>query len=172
LAWTGAENLAPIGIRSPDRPARSEWLYRLSYPGPVTSYAHWVSYLLDERLLHAFEAGLRCVELHSVGPSARRSVGLSVYRSVCQSPGRSVGLPVGLPVYRSVCRSTGRSAGLPVGLSVYRSVPSSTADRRPFYWTSLEPIPEYRNPEISERLLSAVFFNPTCTLASLQQLVL
>ena len=31
--WTGAENLAPTGIRSPDRPARSEWQYRLSYPG-------------------------------------------------------------------------------------------------------------------------------------------
>ena len=31
--WTGAENLAPTGIRSPDRPARSESLYRLSYPG-------------------------------------------------------------------------------------------------------------------------------------------
>jgi hypothetical protein len=27
--WTGAENLAPTGIRSPDRPARSESLYRL-----------------------------------------------------------------------------------------------------------------------------------------------
>jgi len=26
--WTGAENLAPTGIRSPDRPARSESLYR------------------------------------------------------------------------------------------------------------------------------------------------
>ena len=31
--WTGAENLSPTGIRSPDRPARSESLYRLSYPG-------------------------------------------------------------------------------------------------------------------------------------------
>jgi hypothetical protein len=29
---TGAENLAPTGIRPPDRPGRSEWLYRLSYP--------------------------------------------------------------------------------------------------------------------------------------------
>ena len=28
-AWTGAENLAPTGIRSPDRPNRREWLYRL-----------------------------------------------------------------------------------------------------------------------------------------------
>ena len=32
--WTGAENLAPTGIRSPDRPAHSESLYQLSYPGP------------------------------------------------------------------------------------------------------------------------------------------
>jgi hypothetical protein len=30
--WTGAINLAPTGIRSPDRPARSQSLYRLSYP--------------------------------------------------------------------------------------------------------------------------------------------
>ena len=30
----GAENLSPTGIRSPDRPARTELLYRLSYPGP------------------------------------------------------------------------------------------------------------------------------------------
>ena len=31
--WTSVENLAPTRIRSPDRPARSESLYRLSYPG-------------------------------------------------------------------------------------------------------------------------------------------
>jgi len=30
--WTGAENLAPTGIRSPDRPARRQPLYRLRYP--------------------------------------------------------------------------------------------------------------------------------------------
>jgi hypothetical protein len=30
--WTGAENLAPTGIRSPDRPVRSQSRYRLSYP--------------------------------------------------------------------------------------------------------------------------------------------
>ena len=29
--WTGAENLALIGIRPPDRPARSQSLYRLRY---------------------------------------------------------------------------------------------------------------------------------------------
>ena len=31
LVWSGAENLAPTGIRSPDSPARSQSLYRLSY---------------------------------------------------------------------------------------------------------------------------------------------
>jgi hypothetical protein len=31
LDWTGTENLAPTGIRSPDCPARSQSLYRLSY---------------------------------------------------------------------------------------------------------------------------------------------
>ena len=38
--WTGAENLVPTGIRSPDRPARSQSLYRLSYPahaGAITN---------------------------------------------------------------------------------------------------------------------------------------
>jgi hypothetical protein len=33
LVWTVAENLAPTGIRSPNRPGRSESLYRLRYPG-------------------------------------------------------------------------------------------------------------------------------------------
>jgi hypothetical protein len=30
--WTGAENLDPTGIRSPDRPVRRQSLYRLRYP--------------------------------------------------------------------------------------------------------------------------------------------
>ena len=34
--WTGAENLALTGIRSPYLPTHSESLYRLSYPGPST----------------------------------------------------------------------------------------------------------------------------------------
>jgi hypothetical protein len=44
--WTCAKNLAPNGILSPDRPARSQSLYRLSYPGPhfatneVTNYVY------------------------------------------------------------------------------------------------------------------------------------
>ena len=35
--WTGTDNLAPTGIRSPDPTARSESLYRLLYPGPETT---------------------------------------------------------------------------------------------------------------------------------------
>jgi len=38
--WTGAENLAPTGIRSPMRTAPSESLYRLSYPGPYFIYIY------------------------------------------------------------------------------------------------------------------------------------
>ena len=37
--WTGTENLASTGIRPPDRPARSESLYRLSYPGSYVTYS-------------------------------------------------------------------------------------------------------------------------------------
>jgi hypothetical protein len=33
--WTCSKILAPAGIRSPGRPARSLSLYRLSYPGPL-----------------------------------------------------------------------------------------------------------------------------------------
>jgi hypothetical protein len=36
--WTSAENLASTGIRSPDRPACSQSLYRLSYPGPRNTW--------------------------------------------------------------------------------------------------------------------------------------
>ena len=42
--WTGAENLAPTVIRSPDRPARSEPLYRLSYAGPLYNSYSTVNY--------------------------------------------------------------------------------------------------------------------------------
>ena len=41
--WTEAENLALTGIRSPDRPAHNESLYRLSYPGRrVIICVHWI----------------------------------------------------------------------------------------------------------------------------------
>jgi hypothetical protein len=37
--WTGAENVTLTGIRSPDPPTRSKWLYRLRYPGPQYKYS-------------------------------------------------------------------------------------------------------------------------------------
>ena len=33
LDWCGKPG--PTGFRSPDRPARNKWLYRLRYPGPL-----------------------------------------------------------------------------------------------------------------------------------------
>jgi hypothetical protein len=44
--WTGAENLAPTGIRSPDRPARRQSLYRLRYSAHTK-----ILYLLAKKCL-------------------------------------------------------------------------------------------------------------------------
>jgi hypothetical protein len=44
FVWTGAENLANTGIRTTDRPARSEPLYRLSYSG---QFEHLRIYMLS-----------------------------------------------------------------------------------------------------------------------------
>jgi len=38
----GGENFAATGTRSPDCPARSESVYRLSYPGPTLRYKYSV----------------------------------------------------------------------------------------------------------------------------------
>jgi hypothetical protein len=57
--WTGAENLALTGIRSPDRPACSQSLYRLSYRAHkehnyCTIYTHLIS-------AHPFNANITCL---------------------------------------------------------------------------------------------------------------
>jgi hypothetical protein len=62
VVWTGAENLASTGIRSLDRPTRSESLYRLSYRGPyrntsdgervfILSLTRHVSYISSDKVL-------------------------------------------------------------------------------------------------------------------------
>ena len=43
--WTGAENLAPTGIQSPDCPACSQLLYWLSYPTHVSDIVFTISLL-------------------------------------------------------------------------------------------------------------------------------
>ena len=54
--WTGAENLAPTGIRFPDRPARSQSLYWVCYPAhlPHTS----ISKLSNTRVSNPWPARL------------------------------------------------------------------------------------------------------------------
>ena len=49
--WTGAKNLASTGIQSPDRPAHSQSLYRLSYPAhTVTAQGQdFTPYLLNTK---------------------------------------------------------------------------------------------------------------------------
>jgi hypothetical protein len=55
--WTGAENLAPTGIRSPDSRAHSEPLYRLQCPGPhrytVYKVKRKVSSYLTENIFYS-----------------------------------------------------------------------------------------------------------------------
>jgi len=46
----GAENLISIEIRYLDRPARSESLYRLSYPAPCNFYCICIIYKCDHWL--------------------------------------------------------------------------------------------------------------------------
>jgi hypothetical protein len=63
--WTGAENLVPTGIQSPDRPARSQSLYRLSYPAHGTNAEFSHTELRDRVVTTVFSRapdyrGLRC----------------------------------------------------------------------------------------------------------------
>jgi hypothetical protein len=53
--WTGAELRAAIGIRSPDRSARNESIYRLSYTGQqlLVSSAQFLNDSLKPELLQA-----------------------------------------------------------------------------------------------------------------------
>ena len=39
MVWTGAENLAPTGIQSPDRPAHSQSLFQLRYRAHTTIWS-------------------------------------------------------------------------------------------------------------------------------------
>ena len=61
--WTVAKILAPTGIRSPDRPARSQSLYGLSYP------AHNITY-----------TGTKRIACCSVGTVSRLQAGTSLFR--------------------------------------------------------------------------------------------
>ena len=65
--WTGAENLGPAGIRSPERPARSESLYRLTYPGPPTAKDERGTGESDVSVFQSFQTGCGAHQTCSVG---------------------------------------------------------------------------------------------------------
>jgi len=58
--WKGAENLAIIRARFPDRPARSEQLYRRGYPGLQNNFAG------EQKFAIVIELFLRRREPHHV----------------------------------------------------------------------------------------------------------
>jgi hypothetical protein len=49
--WKSAENLAASGIRSPDRPARSKSLYRLSYPAHILAIRSALKEILSRNMV-------------------------------------------------------------------------------------------------------------------------
>ena len=55
--WTGGENLAPTGIRFPNRAARSQSLYRLRHP-PTHFYG--VSAFVTNVLVYSFQESSMC----------------------------------------------------------------------------------------------------------------
>ena len=59
--WTGAENLAPTGIRSPDHPVRMQSLYRLGYP------VHKQTFRQEILVLQADSIGKECSMLVPTG---------------------------------------------------------------------------------------------------------
>jgi hypothetical protein len=71
--WTGVENLAPTGIRSPDRQVRSESLYRLSYRGPHVLLKHALNINSDSvwniwlTVTSNSDGGILCKVMHITG---------------------------------------------------------------------------------------------------------
>ena len=91
--WTGTENFAPRGIRSPDRPARSQSLYRLSYPARscefgLQYFVHGlmkVFFTLAEicRLLQLLK-NIRCVWKSICWFHVRGGIHFSSFSNLCQ----------------------------------------------------------------------------------------
>jgi len=55
--WTGAENLSPNEIRSPDRPACSQLLYRLRYSAHIREWTYVIN-IADSVDVHVFKVFL------------------------------------------------------------------------------------------------------------------
>jgi hypothetical protein len=67
--WTCAKNLDPTGIRSPDNPAHSQSLYRLTSPDPIDSGGgKTISWLLEGMSTHriAVSHKIRMVDITHV----------------------------------------------------------------------------------------------------------
>jgi hypothetical protein len=62
--WTCAKNLAHTGIQSQDRPARSQSLYRLSYPAPIIWHTQYQYSIFNrnhaESLIKALAFSMLC----------------------------------------------------------------------------------------------------------------
>jgi hypothetical protein len=103
--WWGTENLAPFGIRSSDRQARIQSLYRLSYSGPPNSVKLPINLFVEcasilpgiptWHLLQASQLPYRCANVNPVWLQHNQSLGrmichAAVRRLYCDGPVRAV----------------------------------------------------------------------------------
>jgi hypothetical protein len=79
--WTGAENPTHTGIRTADRPARSESLYRLSYSGP--QYPTVYTYKPECLFINMFNSKLETQKKSAMAQPSQRPATISV----CQTRG-------------------------------------------------------------------------------------
>ena len=72
--WTGVDNLASTGIRSPDRPARRQLLYRLRYPSHNTrsvGYKNQSVNIVYRSIIVCFEVRTKSINTYSVRTAGR-----------------------------------------------------------------------------------------------------
>ena len=86
--WTGAENLGSSGFRSPDRPARSQSLYRLRYPAhSLYRVSHEECARLRESLpyvkVYRYNPKHLYPKLNGYGDNGQRKVGASCGSKYC-----------------------------------------------------------------------------------------
>ena len=77
---TGAENIVPTGIRSPDRPARSKSLFRLRYPGLFSKYV----YNIIQSVSIAKSVLLGPLGILLCGPRRQENMGDHIWNNFCE----------------------------------------------------------------------------------------
>jgi hypothetical protein len=83
IIWTGAENVAPNGIRSPEHPARRESIDRLSYPCPTDfdcTFHNQLEATTETSMLYLYYLMHACTHIHTRHVKFCLAVHLSLHK--------------------------------------------------------------------------------------------